>query len=330
MVCKSLFARPVVACAACAVCFFAAAKGAAAPPVPFGAGPHTHALLAIEAALGAQSSAQQVLTNEDVIKMVQAHLGVDVILEQIRTSTCNFSLSTSGLIGLKEAGVPDQVIEAMQAKNAASKPTGSGQSPQNPNHRDNSEDLHGGMSGNPGGVTGVPAAAQGGNASLPSSAQLAPPFGDLMTLDAESYNRLTDPRTILNLNFMRLVPHALDDDALLADFSCINNNDDQAILRHLDSEFDYPQTVAYYKAKAADVLAGAPSTISLTDKVELGEYDRVRQAFAVINRLDARECSISRPGMDLRGFARSRISERLRVGPTYTPPGDSSRFEIRP
>lgn len=58
----------------------------------------------------------QTLTNEDIIKMVRAHLGADIIVEQIRSNPCYFSLSTGGLIKLKQAGVPDRVISEMQKK----------------------------------------------------------------------------------------------------------------------------------------------------------------------------------------------------------------------
>jgi hypothetical protein len=62
------------------------------------------------------SEGSEALTNADVIRMVRAHLSVDIILEQIRSHRANFSLTTDSLIKLKEAGVPDAVIFAMQTK----------------------------------------------------------------------------------------------------------------------------------------------------------------------------------------------------------------------
>ena len=56
------------------------------------------------------------LTNEDVIKMVRAQLAATVILTTIQSATTKFDLSPAGLIALKEAGVEDRIIEAMQAK----------------------------------------------------------------------------------------------------------------------------------------------------------------------------------------------------------------------
>ena len=58
----------------------------------------------------------QVLTNADIIKMVQVKLGTDVIVRQIRDNPGSYSLSTNSLVKLKQAGVPDLVIAAMQAK----------------------------------------------------------------------------------------------------------------------------------------------------------------------------------------------------------------------
>ena len=69
------------------------------------------------AVTGAQEASQQeVLTNDAVVKMVQAHLSSDVILEQIRNSPGSYSLTANSLIKLKQQGVPEKVILAMQAK----------------------------------------------------------------------------------------------------------------------------------------------------------------------------------------------------------------------
>jgi len=81
---------------------------------------------------GQETSPQEVLTNDAVVQMVQAHLGVDVIVEQIRTSRGNYVLNSSSLISLRQQGVPDAVISAMQAKKSGdgrtvpTKPTPSG------------------------------------------------------------------------------------------------------------------------------------------------------------------------------------------------------------
>jgi hypothetical protein len=58
-------------------------------------------------------SAQEVLTNETVVGMVKAGLPESVIVQKIRSSSRKFDTSTNALIRLKQAGVPDKVIEAM-------------------------------------------------------------------------------------------------------------------------------------------------------------------------------------------------------------------------
>ncbi|HEX4007048.1 MAG TPA: hypothetical protein VHX60_12810 [Acidobacteriaceae bacterium] len=65
---------------------------------------------------------QETLNNAAVVRMVQAHLGTDVIVEQIRSNPGHFLLTTNSLIQLKQLGVPDKVIAAMQAKNGGSAP----------------------------------------------------------------------------------------------------------------------------------------------------------------------------------------------------------------
>jgi hypothetical protein len=53
------------------------------------------------------------LTNEDVVKMVQAKLGDSLIVTKIKSSPCKFDTSTDALIKLKQAGVSDAVMQAM-------------------------------------------------------------------------------------------------------------------------------------------------------------------------------------------------------------------------
>lgn len=71
-------------------------------------------VLALVAGLGMPERASaQTLTNADIVKMVQAKLGDDVIISEIKHSTCNFDTSPNALVKLKEAGVSDRVLEAM-------------------------------------------------------------------------------------------------------------------------------------------------------------------------------------------------------------------------
>ncbi len=74
---------------------------------------------------GASSDA---LTNGDVIKMVRAKLGDDIIISTVNSSACNFDTSVNGMVALKGAGVSDPVIKAMRdaqtAANTASNDQG--------------------------------------------------------------------------------------------------------------------------------------------------------------------------------------------------------------
>lgn len=66
--------------------------------------------------------AKQALTNEAVVEMARAHLGAYLIIQEIRTSPTKFSLDYRSVIRLKQEGVPDSVILAMQTKNAEASP----------------------------------------------------------------------------------------------------------------------------------------------------------------------------------------------------------------
>lgn len=57
--------------------------------------------------------AEEILTNETVVKMVKAKLGDTLIIGKIKTSKTNFDLSTDAIINLKSVGVSEKVIEAM-------------------------------------------------------------------------------------------------------------------------------------------------------------------------------------------------------------------------
>ena len=72
--------------------------------------------LALTQGAFARGQAGDVLTNDDVIRMVQAQLSTNIILTTIRSANAKFDLSPSGLIALKDAGVSEQIIEAMLAR----------------------------------------------------------------------------------------------------------------------------------------------------------------------------------------------------------------------
>jgi len=61
---------------------------------------------------GGQSSSA-VLTNDDIIKLVQAKLPDSVVLAKIKSSSCDFHTSSDALIKLQHAGVSNSVLQAM-------------------------------------------------------------------------------------------------------------------------------------------------------------------------------------------------------------------------
>src|SRR5881392_360271 len=71
-------------------------------------------LLAGAVSVFAQDAATiEILTNERVITMVQAGLQPTIIINKIRASKTNFNISTDELIRLKQARVPDDVVNVM-------------------------------------------------------------------------------------------------------------------------------------------------------------------------------------------------------------------------
>ena len=65
------------------------------------------------------TAASGILTNDGVLEMVQAKVPDSLIIKQIRASKTSFDLSTSEIIRLTRAGVPESVIEAMRGPKAA-------------------------------------------------------------------------------------------------------------------------------------------------------------------------------------------------------------------
>lgn len=62
----------------------------------------------------------ETLTNKTVIDLVEAGLGAETIVAKIRTSKGGYDTSTTALIRLKQAGVPDSVMAAMLDRSKAS------------------------------------------------------------------------------------------------------------------------------------------------------------------------------------------------------------------
>jgi hypothetical protein len=78
--------------------------------------PRAGPTLAPESVADRSAAPGDALTNTDIVRMQQARLSEDVILSKISISTTNFNTSTQDLIRLKEAGVNDNIINAMVQK----------------------------------------------------------------------------------------------------------------------------------------------------------------------------------------------------------------------
>jgi hypothetical protein len=70
-------------------------------------------VLAIVAAAWTVCLAKETLTNDSILELHKLGLGDAVIVEKIKTTTCNFDTSTAALKQLKEAGISDTVLAAM-------------------------------------------------------------------------------------------------------------------------------------------------------------------------------------------------------------------------
>ena len=75
----------------------------------------------------AKPATPPVMTNRSVIRLVQAKIADDIIIEKIAKSKTKFDTSVDGLVALKSAGVSDRVINAMMhPESAAESSEGSG------------------------------------------------------------------------------------------------------------------------------------------------------------------------------------------------------------
>jgi hypothetical protein len=71
------------------------------------------------------------LTNDDIVKMVQAHLSDSVIIAKIKSSSCAFDASPDALINLKQAGASSHVLQAIIEAAAPPPATSSNPEPAN-------------------------------------------------------------------------------------------------------------------------------------------------------------------------------------------------------
>jgi hypothetical protein len=83
------------------------------------------AVLASVLLLPAGVSAEETLTNEAILKMVKAGLSESTIISLIRQQPGHYSTRVGDLMALKEAGVPNAVIDAILAKASGQQSTSS-------------------------------------------------------------------------------------------------------------------------------------------------------------------------------------------------------------
>ena len=70
----------------------------------------------------AQGKSEKILTNEDVLELIEAGLSSDLIVTIIETSRSEFDTDLTTILELKKAEVPDTVLQAMVKAAAAPKP----------------------------------------------------------------------------------------------------------------------------------------------------------------------------------------------------------------
>lgn len=71
------------------------------------------ALAQVRGGNGKAGEGSEIITNEDIVKLVKAGFTDEIVLLQIKRSTCAFTMSTDELIRLKAAGVSDDIIKVM-------------------------------------------------------------------------------------------------------------------------------------------------------------------------------------------------------------------------
>ncbi len=70
----------------------------------------------------AQGQSEKILTNEDVLELIEAGLSSDLVVTMIETSRSEFDTDLTTILELKKREVPDTVLQAMVKAAAAPKP----------------------------------------------------------------------------------------------------------------------------------------------------------------------------------------------------------------
>jgi hypothetical protein len=78
-------------------------------------------LLLVATAWGTPAASnQKKLTNDDIVRLVKANVGSDIIVQTIRSNEQAFDLSADSVILLKDSGVPESIIHEMLVRTQTS------------------------------------------------------------------------------------------------------------------------------------------------------------------------------------------------------------------
>jgi len=118
---------------------------------------------------------QKILTNDDVLELLDAGLSAELIVTMIETSRSEFDTDLTTILELKKAEVPDMVLQAMVKSFAAPKPYDPTADNQLLIYVSDSDSwsMSGGFAGGGGGVAGV---TRGG--ASPQTAEIIKTFGE--------------------------------------------------------------------------------------------------------------------------------------------------------
>ncbi len=84
-------------------------------------------LLFLAATIIGAASAQEVLTNESIVKMVSSGLGENLVISMVQSQPGNYVLTPDELLKLKNAGISEKVLAAMVSKGAENDRPGTGE-----------------------------------------------------------------------------------------------------------------------------------------------------------------------------------------------------------
>lgn len=143
-------------------------------------------------------------------------------------------------------------------------------------------------------VTAAPSAGTAAPSPVHESTDWDSRYGRITNDDLE---RINDATVRYDLNYFRLNPAVLSEKPVMQYFIALNNCNHRDMERALFNELDYPALAAFYQAKAAQILASLPRTITdvsfdryiggqrsgnfvmWAQSISLGEYNPQRKAF---------------------------------------------------